>query len=88
MLADPSPNINMSISLMLASTLCTQVYRTIVTEWVPPADRLREPKGKRGWEKPSLINPQIKQSGGWVAKRLSSLLHSKDYKVKILLQLS
>lgn len=83
LLADTSSNVHMSISLMLSSILCTQMYRTIVTEWVPPADRIKETKGKRGWEKPSLINPQIKQSGGWVAKCLASLLQSRDCKVSI-----
>jgi hypothetical protein len=73
----------MSISLMLASTLCAQAYRAIVTEWVPPSDRVKETKGKRGWEKPSLINPHIKQSGGWVAKRLTTLLQRKDCKVSL-----
>lgn len=81
LLADPSQNLHMSISLMLSSILCTQMYRTIVTEWIPPTERIKETKGKRGWEKPSLINPQIKQSGGWVAKRLASLLQSRDCKV-------
>jgi hypothetical protein len=83
LLEDKSPQIVISIALMLASTLCAQVYRTKVTEWLPPAERAKENKGKRGWERPNLIDPRMKQGGGWVAKRLSTLLQSKDVKVSL-----
>lgn len=83
MLEDKSPQIVISVALMLTSTLCAQVYRTKVTEWLPPAERAKETKGKRGWERPNLIGLGTKQGGGWVAKRLSSLLQSRDVKVII-----
>ena len=63
---------------MLASTLYTPIYRTKVAEWLPPAERAKEIKEKHGWEMP---NSRKKQGGGWVAKRLSTLLQSKDSKV-------
>jgi hypothetical protein len=81
LLEDRSPQIVISIALMLAATLCTQIYRTKVTEWLPPTERAKETKGKRGWERPNLIDLRTKQGGGWVAKRLSTLLRSKDTKV-------
>jgi hypothetical protein len=83
LLEDKSPQIVISIALMLTSTLCTQVYRTKVSEWLPPTDRAKETKGKRGWERPNLIDTRAKQGGGWVAKRLSALLQSKDVKVSL-----
>jgi armadillo repeat-containing protein 8 len=83
LLEDKSSQIVISIALMLTSTLCAQVYRTKVTEWLPPAERAKETRGKRGWERPNLIDLKTKQGGGWVAKRLSNLLQSKDVKVII-----
>ncbi|KAF9651456.1 ARM repeat-containing protein [Thelephora ganbajun] len=82
LLEHKSPQIVISIALMLTSTLCTQIYRTKVTEWLPPSERAKETKGKRGWERPNLIDLRTKQGGGWVAKRLSTLLHSKDVKIQ------
>lgn len=84
LLEDKSPQIVISIALMLTSILCAQVYRTKVTEWLPPTDRAKETKGKRGWERPNLVDTRANQGGGWAAKRLSALLQSKDVKVSSL----
>ena len=55
----------------------------IVTEWLPPAGRIKEVKGKRGWEKPDTTNSNAPgRQGGWVARNLISLLKSRDTKVR------
>jgi len=42
--------------------------RQAVGEWVPPAERAKEPKGRRGWEK--LEVGAAHRGGGWVCRHL------------------
>ncbi|KAJ3526622.1 hypothetical protein NM688_g8238 [Phlebia brevispora] len=81
LLADSSSQISTSIAQLLASTLRLQPYRTAVSEWIPPNERHKEVRAKRGWEKAEPINPSNKQ-GGWVAKQLIALLQRKDMKLQ------
>lgn len=69
-----------SIAELLASTIRDQLYRTAVSEWLPKAERRKEVKGKRGWEKTEAVNASS-HSGGWVASKLVALLRKKDSKV-------
>lgn len=82
-LLDPLPQINASVALMIGSTVRNREQRQVVVEWLPPADRLKEVKSKRGWEKLATthITPTTRQ-GGWVAKTLTDLLGSRDLKVQ------
>ncbi|KAK0479999.1 armadillo-type protein [Armillaria novae-zelandiae] len=81
LLVDPSIQTSTSIALLLGSALRTAEHRTAVAEWLPVADRAREIKTKRGWEKTSTNSSSLYRHGGWAARNLSSLLlTSKDYK--------
>ncbi|SJL09728.1 uncharacterized protein ARMOST_13109 [Armillaria ostoyae] len=81
LLVDPSVQTSTSIALLLGSALRTAEHRTAVAEWLPIADRAREVKTKRGWEKTSTNSSSLHRHGGWAARNLSSLLlTSKDYK--------
>ena len=71
----------MSIAELLGSTLRLQPYRAVVSEWLPPGERNKEVKGKRGWEKAGTITAPSNQ-GGWVARQLVALLNRKNMKVR------
>ncbi|KAI0318921.1 ARM repeat-containing protein [Amylostereum chailletii] len=82
LLADPSPQTSVSIAQLLGSTLRTPSYRTAVAEWIPPAERGKEPRTpRRGWEKRDTTSVGARQ-GGWVARSLTTLVCSKDAKLQ------
>ncbi|KAI0797444.1 armadillo-type protein [Abortiporus biennis] len=71
-----------SICQLLGSTIRLHPYRLAVSEWLPPMERTKEVKGKRGWEKPESSVNSPSRSGGWVSKRLLILLGRKDIKLQ------
>ena len=70
----------MAIAQLLGSALRLHSYRQAVSEWLPPSERHKEVKGKRGWEKAD-TNSSPSRQGGWVARQLISLIQKKDVKV-------
>ncbi|KAF4608317.1 hypothetical protein EYR40_000661 [Pleurotus pulmonarius] len=83
MLVDSSPQTSVSIAQLLASAVRTAEHRDAITDWLPPADRIKESKGKRGWEKPAVVNSNApSRQGGWVARNLAALLRSRDSKLQ------
>ncbi|THH14939.1 hypothetical protein EW146_g5460 [Bondarzewia mesenterica] len=83
LLTDPSPQVSTSIAQLLGSTLRTQEHRHTVAEWLPPADRNKDVRSRRGWEKLDVSNTTAPgRQGGWVARHLTSLLSSRDLKVQ------
>ncbi len=66
---------------MLARAVRTQSHRRAVSEWLPPADRQKEIKTRRGWEKTATLNGNT--SSPWVARQLVALFGSKDDKVRL-----
>lgn len=79
-----SVQVSISIAWILASCVRNQRHREAVTQWLPPADRSKETKGKRGWERPEVGNSNAPgRGGGWLARNLSSLYKLKDFKVAI-----
>ncbi|KAG9226457.1 hypothetical protein CCMSSC00406_0003336 [Pleurotus cornucopiae] len=83
MLVDSSPQTSISIAQLLASAVRTGEHRDAITEWLPPVDRIKESKGKRGWEKPAVVNSNAPgRQGGWVARNLAALLRSRDSKLQ------
>jgi armadillo repeat-containing protein 8 len=81
LLLDSSLQTSISIAQLLANAVRSKTHKAAVTEWLPPADRLKV-KGKRGWEVPSttkLNSPN--RLGGWVVRNLTTLLRSRDNKV-------
>jgi hypothetical protein len=82
LLADPSSQINISIAQLIASAVCSEAHRNAVIEWMPPAERSRDIKGRRGWEKTELVNfNSPARQGGWVIRLLINFLKKKDMKV-------
>lgn len=84
LLEDPSPQVNTSIAQLLSSTVRTEYHRLSVSEWLPPHERNKEVKGKRGWEKAGPANSPARQ-GGWVVRRLVILISRRDVKVRFIL---
>jgi armadillo repeat-containing protein 8 len=85
---DTSPQTSTSISQLLGSAVRKQEHRAAVAEWLPPAERIKEVKGKRGWEKPDATKSNAPgRQGGWVVRNLTALLKSRDGKVKAFQQM-
>ena len=73
----------MCIAQLLGAALRAPNHRTAVAEWVPPAERIRDaPRGRRRWERPETVAPAQSSGGGWVARRLTTLLRCRDVKVQ------
>jgi hypothetical protein len=73
----------MCIAQLLGAALRAPSHRSTVAEWVPPAERTREaPRGRRRWERPETVAPAQSSGGGWVARRLTTLLRCRDVKVQ------
>jgi hypothetical protein len=77
-----SAQVCISIAWIVASCVRTQRHRDAVTQWLPPSDRAKETKGKRGWERPDVGKSNAPgRSGGWLVRNLNELLKNKDFKV-------
>ena len=50
--------------------------RQAVGEWVPPAERAKESKGRRGWEKPEIAAAY--RGGGWVCRHLVGVVSTGE----------
>ena len=50
--------------------------RQAVGEWVPPAERAKESKGRRGWEKPEV--GAAHKGGGWVCRILVGVVSAGE----------
>lgn len=74
--------VSTSIAQMLSTTVRSDVYRRAVTEWLPPAERQREVKSRRGWEKTALSS---NYASPWVARQLAALVgdHRREYDSKL-----
>jgi armadillo repeat-containing protein 8 len=80
---DTSPQTSTSISQLLGSAVRKSEHRAAVTEWLPHAERIKEVKGKRGWEKPDATKSTApSRQGGWVVRNLTELLKTRDGKVR------
>ncbi|KAJ6617124.1 armadillo-type protein [Mycena sp. CBHHK59/15] len=83
LLVDTSPQTRNSIAQLIGFGVRTAEHRKAVTEWLPLEDRLKEVKTKRGWEKTATTNANApSRQGGWVARNLTKLLHSRDTKLQ------
>lgn len=82
LLVDTSPQASTCIAQLLGAAVRTSEHRKAITDWLPPEDRLKEVKTRRGWEKTSTTNANASsRQGGWVARNLTILLLSRDSKV-------
>ncbi|KAH7908768.1 armadillo-type protein [Hygrophoropsis aurantiaca] len=83
LLASPSTQISISIAKLIASTIRCEDHRNAVVDWLPLAERLKEIKGKRGWERPDMVNSTApSRQGGWVVRNLITLMQKKDLKLQ------
>jgi len=56
----------------IGNGLRSSAARQAVGEWVPPAERAKESKGRRGWEKPEVAAAH--RGGGWVCRHLDGVV--------------
>ncbi|KZT08845.1 uncharacterized protein LAESUDRAFT_623838, partial [Laetiporus sulphureus 93-53] len=64
---------------LLANAIRVPIHHVAVSDWLPVADRLKEVKGKRAWEKPGLSSSSSRRNGR-VMRSLIALLQKKDIK--------
>ncbi|KAI0333622.1 ARM repeat-containing protein [Cubamyces sp. BRFM 1775] len=81
LLLDPAPPVSTAIAQLLSAAVRDAEHRARVHEWCPPAERTREAKGKRGWERRDPTTSPSRH-GGWITRTLSALLHRKDVKLQ------
>jgi hypothetical protein len=83
LLADPSSQTNIAIAQLISTTVRSEAHRNAVIEWLPPAERSKEIKGRRGWEKKEMVNSSSPaRQGGWVVRLLVNFLQKKDIKLQ------
>ncbi|KDQ10170.1 hypothetical protein BOTBODRAFT_178365 [Botryobasidium botryosum FD-172 SS1] len=85
LLADSSTQSSIIIASLIASALRYSPHRKAVTEWLPPADRVKETKGKRGWERVELIRTDPSspsREGGWVARHLMVMIRGRNVRAQ------
>ncbi|KAH7923488.1 ARM repeat-containing protein [Leucogyrophana mollusca] len=83
LLASPSTQTSISIAQLIGSAIRCEDHRNAITDWLPLADRLKEVKGKRGWERPDMVNSTApSRQGGWVVRNLITLMQKKDLKLQ------
>ncbi|KIY46790.1 ARM repeat-containing protein [Fistulina hepatica ATCC 64428] len=83
LLADNSTEINTCIAQLISAAVRTPEQRKAVTDWIPAADRAKEAKHRRGWEKMSTAKAIASAGfGGWVARNLYALSESRDNKLQ------
>ncbi|KAL5533100.1 hypothetical protein ACEPAF_4876 [Sanghuangporus sanghuang] len=80
LLESPTPMIKLYIAQLLAFGVRIPKHRIAVADWLPPAERVKESKGKRGWEVTALVDANSPgRQGGWVMRQLAGMLNSKDF---------
>ncbi|KAJ7238127.1 ARM repeat-containing protein [Mycena haematopus] len=82
LLVDPSAQTRTFIAQLLGFAVRNAEHRTAVATWLPPEDRLKEVKTKRGWEKTIATANAPTRQGGWVCRSLTSLVYSSDAKLQ------
>ncbi|KAJ7080182.1 armadillo-type protein [Mycena belliarum] len=82
LLVDPSAPTRVFIAQLLGFAVRNAEHRSAVAAWLPPDDRLKEVKTKRGWEKTAANANAPNRQGGWVCRSLSALIHSRDAKLQ------
>ncbi|KAJ7841193.1 ARM repeat-containing protein [Mycena olivaceomarginata] len=82
LLVDPSAQTRTSIAQLLGFAVRNAEHRTAVATWLPPEDRLKEVKTKRGWEKTTASANAPNRQGGWVCRNLTSLIYGNDAKLQ------
>ncbi|EGN95883.1 hypothetical protein SERLA73DRAFT_162574 [Serpula lacrymans var. lacrymans S7.3] len=71
------------VAQLIGATVRNKSHRSAVAEWLPFTDRIKEVKGKRGWEKPEAANSNApSRLGGWVVRNLSTLLQYRNNNVQ------
>lgn len=83
LLASGPSQVLVYVAQLIASATRDPDQQKAIVLWQPPADRLNESKGKRGWENPdstTIVTPS--RQGGWVIRHLVGvLLRTRDCKV-------
>src|ERR1700722_1865160 len=75
LLVDTSPQTSTSIAYLLSAAIRNQAHRRTIANWLPRSDRMKEAKGKHGWEKPDTTNVNAPgRQGGWVVRNLTIFL--------------
>ncbi|KAF8575788.1 ARM repeat-containing protein [Ramaria rubella] len=82
-LASHSLQVSVSVAWIVASCVRIQRHRDAVTQWLPPTERSKETKGKRGWERPDVGKSDAPgRGGGWLVRNIFELIKCKDFKVQ------
>ena len=63
----------------IAFAIRSPSHQRAIIEWLPGDERIKEGKGKRGWENPALLDATSPSwQGGWVLRHLIASLDGKE----------
>lgn len=62
----------------------SDTHRTAVIQWLPPHERQKDIRGRRGWEKHDVAHTMANgKHGAWVLRHLIAMIQRKDIKVRV-----
>ncbi|KAI5990570.1 ARM repeat-containing protein [Pisolithus orientalis] len=83
LLEDSSLQTSLSIAQLIGAAVRTDTHRTAIIEWLPPQERQKEIKNRRGWEKHDVVYQATNgRHGAWVLRHLVAMVQKKDSKVQ------
>ncbi|KAI6043328.1 ARM repeat-containing protein [Pisolithus marmoratus] len=83
LLEDSSPHTSLSIAQLIGASVRTDTHRTAIIEWLPPSERQKEIKNRRGWEKHDVVYQAANgKHGAWVLRHLIAMIQRKDIKTQ------
>ncbi|KAG6334987.1 hypothetical protein ID866_4101 [Astraeus odoratus] len=73
----------LAITQLIGAAVRNGTHRSAVIEWLPPNERQREIKSRRGWEKHDAVHAAATgRHGAWVLRHLIAMIQSKNLKVQ------
>lgn len=83
LLEDSSPQTSLHIAQWIGSAVRNDAHRTSIIQWLPPNERHRDIRGRRGWEKHDVVHAVASgKQGAWVLRHLIAMIQRRDNKVQ------
>ncbi|KAL4068184.1 ARM repeat-containing protein [Scleroderma citrinum] len=83
LLEDMSPQTSLHIAQYIGSVVRNDTHRTAVIQWLPPHERQKDIRGRRGWEKHDAAHAAAGgKHGAWVLRHLVTMIQRKDNKMQ------
>jgi len=82
LLEDSSPQTSLHIAQCIGSAVRNDTHRAAIIQWLPPHERQKDIRGRRGWEKHDVVHAVASgKQGAWVLRHLIVMIQRRDNKV-------